>query len=116
MILYPPSNPVAFEIFNLQIRWYGLIIAFSIVIGLIFCIHLIQKFISKNDINIFLDFSPLLIIFAILGARLFYVISNWSFYRVNLSEIILINHGGLSIFGAIFAGLIFILLYSYCNV
>jgi phosphatidylglycerol:prolipoprotein diacylglycerol transferase len=48
----------------------------------------------------------------LLGARIYYVAFDWEQYSRNYSEIYKIWHGGLSIYGAIIAGLVFILLYA----
>ena len=106
LIIKPILDPVAFEIYGFQIRWYGIIMSVSIFIGALFAYKLISNKISKKSADIFLDFSPLLILFSIIGARLFYVIAKWDYYSLNLKEIIMINHGGLSIWGAIIFGML----------
>lgn len=45
-------------------------------------------------------------VFAIIGARLYYVFSRWDYYNENLSEIPKIWEGGLAIYGGIIGGLI----------
>ena len=107
MILYPPSNSVAISILGLNIKWYGIIMSISIIIGLCFSYLLISKKMSKQSAELFLDFSPSTVIFAIIGARLFYVIGNYEYYFKHPFEILCINHGGLSIFGAILFGLLY---------
>lgn len=111
IILYPPKNAIAFSLFNLDIRWYGLIMAFSILIGIVTCFNLLKKRYSLKEADFFLDFCPYLIIFSITGARVFYVLGDIDYYISNPFEIFLINHGGLSIFGAVtFGGLYLVLL------
>ena len=46
MILYPPDYPIAFSIFNIQIRWYGIIMALAIFAGVFLGYYLIKK---NND-------------------------------------------------------------------
>ena len=53
-----------------------------------------------------MDILPLVIISAIIGARLYYVIMDWTYYSKNLFDIIAIQKGGLSIHGAIIGGFI----------
>ena len=106
LIIKPILNPVAFEIIEFQIRWYGILMSASIFIGALFAYKLILNNVSKESADIFLDYSPLLILVSIIGARLFYVIAKWDYYSLNLKEIIMINHGGLSIWGAIILGMI----------
>ena len=54
-----------------------------------------------------------MIIPAIVGARLYYVIFSWDYYKNHLSEIIQIRNGGLAIYGGVIAGAI--TLYIFCK-
>lgn len=80
--------------------------AFVFLLGVIISVILLNKKVSKNDSDLFLDYSPTIILFSIIGARLFYVLASFEFYFKNPKEIIMINHGGLSIFGAIIFGIL----------
>ena len=51
--------------------------------------------------------------FGIIGARIYYVIFEWSFYRQHPEEIIAIWHGGLAIHGGILAGLLVLSIYIW---
>ncbi len=53
-----------------------------------------------------------MLISAILGARLYYVIFSWDLYRNNLGEIAAFWHGGLAIHGAIIGGTVSALVYT----
>ena len=106
LIIPSPNSPIFLHLGNFSIRFYGLIMAISFFVGLIGAYFLIKTRISKNEADIFLDYSPFVIFCAILGARLFYVIALLDYYFENPLEIIMINHGGLSIFGAIFFGIL----------
>ncbi|AGK95197.1 prolipoprotein diacylglyceryl transferase [Clostridium pasteurianum BC1] len=104
-------NPVAFTILGLSIRWYGIIIACGMLIGII-----IANFTSKiKDINYDELFNIILIALplAIIGARLYYDIFNFSYYKSNLSEIFNTRQGGLAIHGGVITGLIVAYLYTY---
>jgi len=105
MILYPPDSPIAFTIFNFPVRWYGIILSLAIFTGILLSSKLVKKYVSEKDYNIFLDIMPVIVISAIFGARLFYVTGNFDYYIKNPSEILLINHGGISIYGAILFGI-----------
>ena len=58
------------------------------------------------DEEFFYDFIIYALPGAIIGARLYYVIFNWSYYKNDFSAILNIRQGGLAIHGAIIAGLI----------
>ena len=97
MILYPPKTQIAFHLFNYPIYFYGIIMATSIVFGVILSSNLFKKFNPKEEYEAFENSFFKTIIFSIFGARLFYVLGNFSFYKENLKEIVQINHGGISI-------------------
>ncbi|SFL29252.1 prolipoprotein diacylglyceryl transferase [Halanaerobium salsuginis] len=98
-------NPVAFELFNLKIRWYGIIIAAALLISL-FVLKLILKDVKKLDFDFYLDYIILAFPLAILGARFYYVIFNLPYYLSNPVEIIAIYHGGLAIHGGLLVGIL----------
>ena len=98
-------DPVAIEIFSIQIRWYSLAYIFGIIIGW----YLSKKiFISDNDIKEkFDDYITYLIIGIIFGGRLGYVIIyNFEYYLNNLFDIFKIWQGGMSFHGGLI-GVIF---------
>lgn len=105
-IIYPPKTPILGYIFDFPIRFYGLILAFCFLVGVLICYFLFKKKYGNLVAESFLDYSPFVIIFSLFGARLFYVIGLFDYYIHNPIEIILINHGGLSIYGAIIFGII----------
>lgn len=103
-------NRVAFTIFNIDIYWYSI----CILIGIIVSYFLITKESKKHNIN--QEFISNLIFYSILigilGARLYYVIFNISYYASNPIEILDIRNGGLAIHGGLIAGTIFIYFYT----
>jgi len=103
-------NPIMFTIFGIEIKWYSFLILIGIIIGLVLVIKEAKKFnISKDDI---FDMCFYAIIFGIIGARIYYVLFNISYYRYNLLEMFEIWNGGLAIHGGIIVGALTIYLYS----
>lgn len=97
-------NPVAFRIFGIDIMWYGVLISLGVLLGVFFALKECKRVGFKEE-NL-LDFLLIAIPSAIVGARAYYVIFTWDYYRENLSEIINIRNGGLAIHGALIAGII----------
>ncbi len=103
-------DPVALEIFSLEIRWYSLAYIFGITLGWILAKKL---FIQDIDVkNKFDDYLTYLIIGIILGGRLGYIfIYDLSFYINNPLDIFKIWQGGMSfhggLIGVIFASIFF---------
>jgi len=87
---------------------YGLILGISIVIGIDFFSKK-NTTIPKNKLNLFIIGT---IVSAIVGARIYHVVDQWSQYSQNLSLIPQTWNGGLGIFGGILGALIFIFLFS----
>lgn len=94
-------NPTAFSILGFSIRWYGILIAAGMILGM-----LIANYNCKwrevdydNLLNIVLISTPI----GIIGARLYYVVFEFENYKNNIMEAFNIRNGGLAIHG----GLIF---------
>ena len=113
IILTPPSNPVAFEIFNMYIRWYGIILSISIFLGIFLINKLLYLRYTHIESDFFIDCAPFFVLFSVIGARLFYIYGEKEFYFNNPLEILMINHGGLSIWGAIIFGIASVAFYSF---
>lgn len=103
-------DPIAFEIFGLEIRWYGILLSLSILIGIFLSMYLAQK--NNFDSEKLLDMVLIIIPAAIIGARIYYVIFRWDYYFYNPSEIYKIWHGGLAIHGGIIGGTISAVIYT----
>ena len=110
-IINPPNSPILVTVFGLDLRYYGIILSGSILLGIILAYTLFNKIVSKKEADFFLDYIAIIVIFGIIGARIFYILGNIEFYLQNKSEILFINHGGLSIWGAIIFGILSLFLY-----
>lgn len=111
-------NLTNFKLFDIPIpvgiislRYYSIFILLGVVAGYILALFLSKK---HNIVASIVDRLLLgLIVFGLLGARLFYVIFNWSIYESNLFQIVLgLSQGGLAIMGAIIGGLIYLSIYT----
>ncbi len=96
-------NPVAFTIFGHKVMWYGIIITIAMVVGFIVALRN-AKFegIKSDDVY---DLAIFLIIFSMVGARLYYVLMKWENYD-SFFDVIAIWKGGLAIYGGVIAGAI----------
>jgi phosphatidylglycerol---prolipoprotein diacylglyceryl transferase len=94
----------------LNLRWYGLLIASAVLIGL----ALSQRLAQSRQLNPDLvgDLLVWLIVGAIPGARLYYVLFQWSYYSKYPDQIFAIWRGGIAIHGAIIGGTLAALLFS----
>lgn len=103
-------DPVAFKLFGLEVRWYGILIALGVVIGTVLALREAKRRGLNEDT--LLDFLLFAIPGAIVGARIYYVVFSWDFYKNNPTEILNLRGGGLAIHGAVIAGVIIALIFS----
>lgn len=103
-------NRVAISIGNLNIYWYSIFILIAMSVASILIIRESKRNNIKEDTII--DFLFWGLIIGILGARIYYVIFNISYYFSNPLEIFAIWNGGLAIHGGILATLVFTIIYS----
>ena len=89
---------------DFSIKFYGVIIAFGFLLAVLFGGRMAYKW--KLDLNKMLDILLFGTIGGILGARLYYVLFEWEYYRVHLAEIPQIWHGGLAIYGGLIGGIL----------
>ena len=93
-------DPVAFQLFSLEIRWYSLSYIFGILLGWIYCKKILIK--NKQHIELFDDLITYIIFGIILGGRLGYVIFyNPIYFLNNFSEVFMIWNGGMSFHGGL---------------
>lgn len=105
-------DPVAFEIFGLSIRWYGILIATGLILGILLAIKESRRI--GFDEEKFIDMLIFAIPMAIIGARLYYVIFQWEYYSGDIIKIINIREGGLAIHGGIIGSVVTALI--FCKV
>jgi len=106
---YLPS-PILLKIGFLQIHWYGFLIALGALLGFLAVYHFAKQYgIKKDEIY---DLTFYLIIFGLIGDRLYYVFYAWPYYSQHLGDILKIWEGGLAIHGAMIAGILVIIIYG----
>ena len=102
-------NPEIFSIGNFSVRWYSILILTGIIIAILLAEKESKKF--KYEKDFIFDLAFWVVIFGIIGARLYYVIFNFGLYKNDLLGIFKVWNGGLAIHGGIIAGLITLLVY-----
>ncbi len=97
-------DPVVFTVGPFAIRWYGILIASAILIGTFLALREVEK--QGINADHFLNTLIVAIPAAFIGARLYYVVFNWDYYRQFPKEIPATWHGGMAIHGALLASLL----------
>lgn len=88
----------------ISIKFYGAIIAFGFTLAVLFGGR--KAYVWKMSIDKMLDVLIWGTIGGIIGARAYYVIFEWDYFKNHLDEIIQIWNGGLAIYGGIIGALI----------
>lgn len=104
--MFASPGEIAFSIGSFHVYYYGIIMAIALTTGVFFSAFVAKKFYPELNSEIVFNIAPIVIICAILVARIYYCLLNFSYYAQNPIEILSIRHGGLSIHGAILGGLI----------
>ncbi|MES1022050.1 prolipoprotein diacylglyceryl transferase [Gloeocapsa sp. BRSZ] len=107
---FASPGPIFINIGPITIRWYGLLIASAVLIGITLSQYLAKQ--RKVDPDLIGDLAIWLVIGAIPAARLYYVLFEWSEYAQNPEQIIAIWQGGIAIHGAIIGGLLAALIFA----
>lgn len=104
-------NPVAFNLFGKDVYWYGVLIAFGIVLAVMMCTRLAkqQGLSQDNVLDVVLWGAPA----AIIGARIYYCAFRFEQYKDNLWDVFKIWEGGIAIYGGIMGAVIAAYIYCY---
>lgn len=103
--------PYLFKIGNFELRIYSLMI----IIGLLLTLFITSKKMKKMGYKQEYLENMIIVVFiaALIGARIYYVIFSWEYYKDNPLEIFAVWHGGLAIHGGVIMGFIAALIYSH---
>lgn len=110
--IYLTNVPKTIMIGNFGIAIYGVVIALGMLLGLTLASKVAEK--TGQDPDTIWDLGPALLLFSVLGARIYYVIFMWDYYKNDPIQIFNLRGGGLAIYGGIIAGLITI--FVYCRI
>ena len=98
------------SVFGLRIAYYGIIIGVGMLAGMWVAQSDAKR--RGQDPEVYLDFALYGIIFSIIGARLYYVIFEWDYYKDNLLQIFNLRGGGLGIYGGVIAAVLTLIIYT----
>ena len=103
-------NPIFLDLGFIQIYWYSVILLFAFFVGGSLAIKEAKKW--NIDENFMINLFFYVIVFGLIGARLYYVLFNLDFYKANPSSIFRVWEGGLAIHGGLVASLLVVFLYT----
>ena len=92
-------NPVAFHIGSIEVYWYGILIAFALVLSVILAVKQAKSLNFPE--GLVYDTILMIIPCAIIGARLYFVACNLDYYTKHPTAIFDLRSGGLAIYGGV---------------
>lgn len=107
---FASPGPILVQLGPIAIRWYGLLIASAVLIGVTLSQYLAKR--RNVDPNLVGDLAICLVIAAIPCARLYYVLFEWEQYAQNPLQAFAIWKGGIAIHGAILGGIVAAIIFA----
>ena len=95
---------IAFTIFGMPIYWYGVMILLGVLMATYVAIRLSKKIGYSSEMA--MDLLLLALPLGVVGARLYDVAFEWSYFQHHLDEIFTLRMAGLAIYGAVIGGLV----------
>lgn len=92
------------KIGSFSIAFYGIIIAIGMLAGLFIACWQAKR--TGQSPDTYYDLALVAIICSLIGARIYYVIFEWDYYRDNLLSIFNVREGGLAIYGGVIAAIL----------
>lgn len=93
-----------------DIAFYGMLIGLGILVGILIAAAEAKK--TNQNTEIYFDMVLYAVVFAIIGARAYYVAFSWDMYKNDLKSIFNIRGGGLAIYGGVIAAVITVYIFA----
>ncbi|MFQ6116168.1 MAG: prolipoprotein diacylglyceryl transferase [bacterium] len=103
--------PYLLKIGSFHLSSYGFMLALSFILGILLAARRAKK--QQVDPNIIIDLSFYIIVTAIIGARVYYVLPHLQEFRGNFWRVFAVWEGGLSMYGGVILATVFVLLYMW---
>ena len=107
--MFTSPGPELVQLGPLTLRWYGLLIAAAVLIGLNLSSRLARS--RELETGLISALLPLLVLASVIGARIYYVAFEWRNYADNWTKALAIWEGGIAIHGALIAGTLTLILF-----
>ena len=104
--------PKGFTVFGFTIAIYGICIAVAVICGYLMAAKVAKK--TGQNPDTYFDFALYAVVLSIIGARIYYVIFQWDYYKKHPLSIFNLREGGLAIYGGVIVA--FITVFVYCKI
>ena len=110
LAVFTSPGPLLFQLGPFSLRWYGLLIAVAVLLGLLLATRLGRQ--RGIEPAVIADLLPILVLAAVVGARTYYVLFEWRQYQLNWLDALAVWRGGIAIHGALIGGTVAVILYA----
>lgn len=107
--MFTSPGPLLFQLGPFSLRWYGLLIALAVLVGLGLATRLGRQ--RGIEPALIADLLPLLVGGAVIGARAYYVALEWRQYSSHWLDALAVWRGGIAIHGALLGGILVTIVY-----
>ncbi len=98
------------SVFGFEIAFYGMIIGLGILVGVVLATKEAKR--TNQNVENYYDLVLYGVIFAIIGARLYYVAFTWESYKDDLLSILNLRQGGLAIYGGVIGAVLTVFVFA----
>lgn len=109
LAVFTSPGPLVFQLGPFALRWYGLLIALAVLLGLLLATRLGKA--RGIEPALISDLLPLLVLGAVVGARTYYVLLEWRQYSGRWLDVFAVWQGGIAIHGALIGGTLTLILF-----
>ncbi len=103
-------HPIFFSIGSFTVRFYGVMAALGFLVAML----LVR--VNRRYANLTADQAVNMVMFCmisgVIGARIFYVIQNWHYYRTHMFSMVRIDQGGLVFYGGFILAVLVLISYA----
>ena len=110
--IHLPHVIKSINVFGFEIAIYGITMALGILAGLYVATWMAKK--TGQNPDDYVNIALLGIVLGLLGARTYYVVFSWDYYKGHLNEILDFRGGGLALYGSLIGAVLTVLI--YCGV
>ncbi|MBM2831647.1 MAG: prolipoprotein diacylglyceryl transferase [Dehalococcoidia bacterium] len=104
-------DPIIFRVGGFALSWYSLVVMLAAATGITVALKVgAERGFKKDEV---LNLMSWVLIAALVGSRLFHVVDLWDYYVQNPSQIFMLWHGGLAIWGGVTGALVTVVVYAY---
>lgn len=97
------------NLFGMEVTYFGILLGVAILFGIALTMWIAHR--NGQEVEEYLNLSIFVIVFGIIGARVYYVLFGFEQFKGHWTKIFNMRSGGLAFYGALIAGIITVFIY-----